>query len=493
MKPQNDLLGVVRKEHPAYNGADEASWSHKNPLDPGYFALLVMRGERLRQECFPLRLLLWVLQALNPRLDTYIAQNEFWRRNRRLVNLARICLNFVDLDLSRTGELSGDPARDLDLLFQWHHWGPYPFPSAIIFSGRGYHLKWFYERPISSLALPRWNAVQRALTDRYAELGADPGCRDASRVLRVVGCVNSKSGKTVEVLYPYPGGPPPVEYDFEDVCREVLPYTREEMAGWRAAAAERAAARETARAKWEGTGNGNLRRGALNWARFIDLRTLAGMRMEANGGKMPEGQRMTHLFWQLNFLMLAMPGPPSMMWHEAAALATRLDPAWGYASPELGTLYRKAKDASEGKRVEFGGREHPCLYTPKSQTLIDIFGITPDEMPELRTIITPGEAKARVLRRDEERRREAGRVPREDYLESVAVSPEDQAQAARERDEARRRAAGRVAREAYLEAVEPASESMARARELRERGCSLRDIALETGVSVATLSRKFGK
>ena len=119
------------------------------------------------------------------------------------------------------------------------------------------------------------------------------------------------------------------------------------------------------------------------------------------------------------------------------------------------TLYSKAKAYEKGEKISFGGREFAPLYTPKNDTLINLFQITDDEQAALRTIISKDMAL--------ERRRERDRT----------------------RDEARRRAAGAVDRETYLEA---ANAKQAQAQALRAQGLSIRAIAQQMNVSVGSVS-----
>jgi ElaB/YqjD/DUF883 family membrane-anchored ribosome-binding protein len=83
------------------------------------------------------------------------------------------------------------------------------------------------------------------------------------------------------------------------------------------------------------------------------------------------------------------------------------------------TLYAKAKQYEAGETVDFGGRQYPPLYTPRNDTLIDLFQITDDEQRSLRTIISKSMATERRRERDrqrhEARRRAAGAVDRETY------------------------------------------------------------------------------
>ena len=124
---------------------------------PGFFSLLVKPcGRDPRQSSYRVDMLPQVLAALDPNIYSYMSQATFFRPNRRLVNLWHLPLCFVDLDTYSTayGKL--------------------------------------HEEPLPQAALPRWNAVQRELVSRLADLGADPKARDASRVLRLVATCNTK-------------------------------------------------------------------------------------------------------------------------------------------------------------------------------------------------------------------------------------------------------------------------------------------------------------
>lgn len=510
----------------SYNadGLNEALCYHRQN-DYGYFSILAANASgALKQESYQLSLLPQVIPLLNTTADTYLGQHEFRSPNRRVMNLLRIGLCWVDLDLNKSQLLSGRPESDLDMLMDYHHWNGV-MPSAIVYSGVGYHLKWFLDKPVPAQALPRWNAIQTALNLKYKEFGADPQAKDASRVLRLIGTANSKSGRICEVIFPKKESLP-VTHDFENLALECLPYERSALDSWKTARTEKEKARPM-RAQWENLGAQNLQKSNLNWDRLGDLRALMKIRKDGNGGTVPKGQRDSHLFWQTNFLMLSGATSPKLMYAEAAVLAKDIDPGWGYRSQELGTVYGKAVKSLAGEKIEFNGRLYSPLYTPKSQTLIDIFEITDAEMAWMKTIITPAEAKRRELARDEARRRERGQapreiylgavrvepeakaqgirerveawrrtdgqVPREEYLEAARVDPDEKAEAHKDSEEARRRERGQADRETYLESVSVDSEVLSRVKTLKDKGVSFMDIANEIGVSVPTVYRYLKK
>jgi len=293
-----------------------------------------------------------------------------------------------------------------------------------------------------------WNACQRHLVDKLAELGADPAAKDASRVLRLVNTVNTKSGNVCRVVHVLEDKGEPIRYNFEYLCEMLLPVAR-----WDIETQQKQRRDRQQLTLLPGGRPGHLKGFSgrqLAWDRLEDIRRLADLR-----GGVKEGERMHHLFWRLNFLLLSGATNSSLMYHEAAALAGELDPRWNYRSKELMTLYSKAKANEAGETVEFNGRKVPPLYTPRNDTLINLFQITDDEQRQLKTIISKDMAKERH----------------------------------RERETKRRRAAGAVDRETYLDAVKQGADAKrAQALALKEQGLSVRAIAKEMGVSVGSVS-----
>lgn len=428
-----------------FDRAEEARAYH-DPSRSGFFSILVDADGDKRQSSHRLIEMPTVLGLIDKKRDTWLTQAEFIRPNRRVVNLARVGLLFADLDTYRMPWSSGRTPEQLAqaVLFHCAEEG-IPTPSMLVFSGRGLQAKWLLEGTVPRQALPRWNACQKYLIDRLQAVGADAGAKDASRVLRLVETVNSKSGEVCRVVHVENGADgQPVRYSFEYMAEMLLPVARWEIEQQRKQRAERKQLKLL-----QGTKTDNLRGFSgrqLAWHRLEDLRKLATLR-----GGVQEGERMQHLFWRLNFLLLSGATHSSKMYYEAAALGRELDPNWGYRSKELMTLYSKAKAYEAGEKIMFGGKEYAPLYTPRNDTLINLFQITDDEQRELRTIISKSMAAERH----------------------------------RERETARRRAAGAVDRETYLEA---ANAKQAQAQALRAQGLSIRAIAKQMAVSVGAVS-----
>lgn len=403
-----------------FSSQDEAQMYHDCSRS-GFFSLLVdVRGEK-RQSSHRLADMPAVLNLVDKTRDTWMSQAEFIRPNRRVVNLARLGLLFTDLDTYRIPAFAGRTPEQLamSVLYFCTEEG-LPAPSVLIYSGRGIQAKWLLDGTIPRQALPRWNACQRYLVDRLAHVGADPMAKDASRVLRTIQTVNSKSGEVCRVVHvTNDTDGQPVRYKFEYLAEALLPTARWTIEQQRQEQTERVKCKPKPFLLVSGGKADNLRGFSgrqLAWDRLEDLRKLAELR-----GGVNEGCRMQHLFWRLNFLLLSGATNSKQMYHEASALARELDPQWNSRSKELMTLFSKAKAYESGERVSFGGRDYPPLYTPKNDTLINLFGITTDEQRQLKTIISSEMARERDRKRHEIRRRAAGATDRQSY-ESASLS-----------------------------------------------------------------------
>lgn len=430
---------------PLFSAAEEAALIHQ----PGraFFTINTRhpRQERMRQQAYRLDDMATVLSLLDTKIDSWMSQGEFTQPNRRVVNLKQIGLLFVDLDYYKIpGYEMVQPDSMAYRVFCLLEQAGLPTPNLIIDSGNGLQLKWLLDKPVPRQALPRWNACQRALVDALSCFGSDPQAKDASRILRVVQTTNSKARRRVEVVFAAPDN----RYQFDEIADQILPIARADLEEQRKFAQKNREARQL-RLIEGGLDISGLNRFSprrLAWDRLEDLRKLAIIR-----GGVKEGERMKHLAWQINFLLLSGATNSNQMWHEAAALARQIDANWSYRSAELTTIFQKAKAAEAGEKVEFNGVEYSPLYTPKNQTLIDLFGIERKEESQLKTIIS----KAEAMRRDAERKRNA------------------------------RAEAGAMDRQTYQSNAEAKREQ---ARALREQGLSIRAIADQMSVSVGAIA-----
>ena len=151
--------------------------------------------------------------------DVYISMSTFYKPMRRIENIKELTCNFIDLDTYNTKFTNTQILMNLeDNYFN----KAIPIPNLIIGSGRGLTLIWLIER-VPYMALPLWKAVQEYLYSQLKEFGADRKALDATRVLRVPGSINSKSGTRVKVLETYD-----YVYTLREIQREFLPDLNED-------------------------------------------------------------------------------------------------------------------------------------------------------------------------------------------------------------------------------------------------------------------------
>lgn len=429
--------------HLVQNNADQSGWFsilQNNPFKTDFRQRDSSGKKKIYktvQHSYPLSYLSVVKNGMDRNLNSFISQSSFTKPNRQIVNLWRMGVVWVDLDTYKTefGQFSIDNQVDMLLWYLYNIHG-YPEPSMIVFSGRGLYAKWLHT-PLPRAALPRWNAMMRQLTDSLSNFGADHAAKDASRVLRIVGTRNSRSESFAEVVHLKTGEDGrPYCYDFEYLAEVILPVDRMTIAENKALSEKRKQdylnryTQKTGRTE-AGKVYPNLREISahkLSWDRVEDLRRLVEMRKDSGQGI--EGFRELMLFWQMDHLLLSRQVTLKSFWSESRTLAEELDSQWAMQEGHgtLNSLFAKAQKLIQGeKTITPDGREITPLYTPKNQSLIDIFKITPDEERQMKTIISRSVSRERTRIRDVDRhaqkRQESGAKAHADKkLQSDVIS-----------------------------------------------------------------------
>lgn len=135
----------------------------------------------------------------NNNTDLYMSLNTFFKPERTLESLRYINALHIDLDTYKTKFSKTQILMNLeDNYFN----KLIPRPSLIIDSGRGLNLIWRIE-PVPSKALKLWKALMYRIYNELKIFGADNGALDPTRVLRVIGSINSKTNTEVKVLESY--------------------------------------------------------------------------------------------------------------------------------------------------------------------------------------------------------------------------------------------------------------------------------------------------
>lgn len=329
--------------------------------------------------------------------DVFMSQQTFygWRR---IAQLAQLAAAYVDLDYHKTGWRGYAPAYVADqVLRALDDWGMPP-PSCILFTGRGLLCLWLHDI-VQRSALPRWNALQKALGEGLRGFGADARALDAARVFRLAGTVNGKSGETVRLIWS--DSLEPTRWDFDTLADEILPHTRAEIHSLAAERAKRKANGTSAVAP-------ATRLTAGTWWETV-LSDLQKLRRVRWFGDLPSGQRDTWLFLAVNAMSWLC--PPAVLRREALALAQECG-GWKHRESEqrFATIFRRAQMSAAGVMVEWNGEKVDARYRFRAETIVQWLSITPGEMRDgdLRALGDEAHLRANHYQRTVESRRRTG-------------------------------------------------------------------------------------
>lgn len=255
----------------------------------GYIALMRKPGRdggAVYQRCRRLDRMVSILPRLAPEddpFDWYLGLNAFKCATRRAEHLLSLRGSFIDLDTYNIEALQSlAPVAIWEAVCDTLIRAAIPVPQAVVFTGRGLQLVWAFDRGLPAKALPRWRAVQTELARALEQFGADHGALDVSRVLRLPGTVNQKSGRRAAFIYIDMEG----ATSFDGLAHAVLPVDRATIRNRREAKRDRRVITDSTSAR------SNAARAYVD-AVLSDLRKLIAHRWR---GRIPIGQRNTLVF-----------------------------------------------------------------------------------------------------------------------------------------------------------------------------------------------------
>jgi hypothetical protein len=309
--------------------------------------------------------------------NVYFSVNQFNGR-RQVRHLAALNALFVDVD-SHGSEVNLSSLMD-DRLGALSRAGV-PEPSLVVFSGRGLHFYWIINS-VPATTLPRWQACQRHL---QRLLQGDPAAVDCTRLLRVIGSVNTKapeSSRTVTGLLFST-----VSFDFDWLAAEILPRSRAEIRDIRAMRASKDGSRRNA---------GSLgKRSIFDWwmAVYRDLYMI----IEYHWPKgVAEGHRDRMVF--LLAVALSWFTTGDALDAEVVSVARRVAPTLSEAEvlSYTSSVRGRAVRASEGERDVWRGTPRDPRYHFKRATLYDwLAELIPPALEQKLTAIMSKEERDR--------------------------------------------------------------------------------------------------
>jgi len=323
--------------------------------------------------------------------DGFISMNTFFTPKRLKSNLQEIRTHFVDIDC-QTKNKSAEAT--LATLKKDYFGKQIPTPNLVIFSGRGLNLIWRIE-PLKGYQVGQWDELQKEILKPLRSLGADNGARDAARVFRIPGSINTKNGAQVYAM----------------VLHEYI-YTHEEIGSYFPKAQPKANPKKPKKAP-ERPADGSEKRSAvkgrlthfhtpysLSVARMHDIETLIRLRK----GDM-EGCREYSLFLYRLWCLEATNGDRDRAIAKIREINKR------FKKPLTDREVVGDTKSAEG----YYDAEDPFLITHK--TVIEWLGITKEEQRHLKTIITKAEKQRRDTEKKRQQRRAMGMREMDEYIQ----------------------------------------------------------------------------
>ena len=347
--------------------------------------------------------------------DVYITQHQFYRMNRQKLSVRNLCCLFQDLDFQNHPTLAkmSDQERVWYILWFCKEFD-IPYPSVIMGSGQGVYLKWYLEWTPAK-AMPLWDRVQLELLRKFEDLASDPMARDASRVLRIIGSTNQKSGGRVRVLWESNCNQncEMDRYNINEFADIVLPYTRAEYRAWlkrKRAEREYILSSPAERKSYDPLIFEDILReqySSRGRHMYEDHKTLFGLRGWGETG-IPDGYRAAFLFWYGNHIALSFAHlDRARCYHEIAYDLRALMPSWKMNRIHnlLHSVYKRIRKVRQGQEWNrHCGRLYSAIYTPSNQRLIIDLRITDEEIIHLNYIQTPETHAAQKRRKRAETR-----------------------------------------------------------------------------------------
>lgn len=348
-----------------------------------------------------------MLQGLATGTDggTYLSQSGFAvAGGRRTVGAVRALTSFwVDADFYKVPALAGlTPDELLERVLAEFTW--LPLPSMLVASGRGAYFVWAFDRPVDVARLADWQRAEDELVRLLTPFGADPGAKDAARILRVAGSFHEVAGARVAARAV--GSP----VRFEEMAKLILAHAQP------AAPSFKSDKGKPVLSSVDGNGQRKKRPGKrlngyqLALDRMADYRTLAELR----------GAPLSDYRARLLYCYAV-----AACWY-ASSIPTLNDELLDFAelyfrNPErygpkaAKSVIDRFADDGYGKIVRLMTRD-VGRYKATNKYLIRLLAITPDEQTHLRTIISAAEKRRRLTAK----RRATGMMSREQYTDRAS-------------------------------------------------------------------------
>ena len=134
--------------------------------------------------------------------NLYMSMNSFFIPKRGVSRVRELNSFYIDLDYYNTDLDKDYILKELEEKYFGQAETGIPQPHYVVDSGRGLYLIWLIENAPGGIraVLSLWDDIIRDFYNKLKVFGADFNALDSSRVLRLPGSINTKSGKVVEII-----------------------------------------------------------------------------------------------------------------------------------------------------------------------------------------------------------------------------------------------------------------------------------------------------
>ena len=329
--------------------------------------------------------------------DIYYCPNQFfnWRLDK---NLHKMTVMYVDVDchdeiiglndINRCQVILNKLVQTEDKLES----RGIPKPSAIVYTGRGFHLYWRINTQKGFVA----RKYQTALRELAKICDGDMRCCDTTRMLRLPYTYNTKTASLVNVEYAHY-----FIYDFNELCDSILPLSTEELKDIRA---------ERAKKGLPLSHHKSTQSSIYNRWYLVHQDLLKITNFHATNKGVLEGSRDTLLFHLINSLSWFIHA--DALQGEIVNMVKRFFPSFtvNQALSYCSSITRRAKKSVAGNEFR---------YKYKRQTLFEELEhlIPASLLPSLQAITSDDEMKQRKRVKRAKINAEKGVMKRKDYEE----------------------------------------------------------------------------
>lgn len=397
--------------------------------------------------------------------DFYCSINNFYAPGKQSSKYVKgLNALVVDLDYYNIDHLKGLTAEQVIGLLEMDL--KFPTPTYYVDSGRGLYIIWLLEKThATDKSKKYWRSIEKTLIEYFEPFGADKKVKDPARVFRMIGTINSKTGRRVRLISP-------VNQTLQEYCLNPIRYEMSDIAEyfWGIQEEKKTPVKTPKKAVKKESKVVSLKNIlTLHYKRCKDLERLVELRVN----KPLEGMREQLLFIYRLQLLMANIEPENALKMVLKLNRKLLDPldenevinATKSAEDNAEIYFRLKKKYNDEMRLSLNQYlSNNGVYLYKNSTIIKEFEITSDEMEQMEILIDSNEKNRRKRIKYHENKKDISIKNKQKYQDKLKTE-------------------GKMSKNEQLNILYDKIKS------LRLKGLKNKDIKQELGLATSTLER----